>query len=129
MFLLQGRATLRVKRFTIRKRIPPAIPKLLRSSAGVNRHPSHIGTAFDLWEQTVTLLETIPFRGLTLVISMKILPLFARTAHVFLACSREDSKWDLTNYCGYSIHGGAAAVRAWQSFLGAGIPPSADYEY
>src|SRR5260370_7741513 len=42
------------------KRIPPAIPKLRRSSACVNRHPGQAGTACDLWEQTVTLLETIP---------------------------------------------------------------------
>jgi hypothetical protein len=59
---------LRVKRFTIRKRIPPAIPKLRRSSTYVNRHPDQAGTARDFWEQTVTLLETIPFRGLTLVV-------------------------------------------------------------
>src|SRR5215470_10265069 len=38
MLLLQGRATLRVRRFTIRKRIPPAIPQLRRSSTYVNRH-------------------------------------------------------------------------------------------
>ena len=55
---------------TVRKRMPSAIPKLRRSSACVNRHPAQAGTACDFWEQTVTLLETIPFRGLTLVVFM-----------------------------------------------------------
>jgi hypothetical protein len=70
MSLLQCKAIMRVKRFTIRKRIPPAIPKLRRSSACVNRHPAQAGTACGFWEQTVTVLETIPFRGLTLVVFM-----------------------------------------------------------
>ncbi len=50
------------------KRIPPAISKLQRSSAGVNRHPAQAGTVCGFWEQTVTLLEATPFWGLTLVV-------------------------------------------------------------
>src|SRR6266487_1991284 len=47
------------KTFHYGKRIPSAIPKLRRSSACDNRYPGQAGTAYDFWEQTVTLLEAI----------------------------------------------------------------------
>src|SRR2546426_6003233 len=40
--------------FYFGKRIPPAILKLRRSSARVNRYPGQAGTVCHFWEQTVT---------------------------------------------------------------------------
>jgi hypothetical protein len=69
------------KTFHYGKRIPPAITKLRESSAYVKRHPGQAGTACDFWEQTVTLLETIPFRRLTLVVFMTPTALSSQTMY------------------------------------------------